>query len=126
MSDDNPFDAKVDEPTKAEPKADEATDTKAAPVDKPKRTRSTAKPKTADAKPAAKPKGPLSDHYDGSTPYDARQGEIQGGVKLHNGVPVAWVKPVNWVGPEPLLIGLNDLVNLRDVADDLISQVEKS
>lgn len=56
-------------------------------------------------------------------PFDARSGQIEGAIRVHNGLPVASLSIAGWVGDPNLVILAAELGDLQDVVDSLLTQV---
>lgn len=128
-AEDNPFDLDV---TGAAAPATDAAEKQAEPeTEKPKRTRRTKaeieaeKADKADKSAAKAEKEPkkLSESYNLGDTFSAEAGDLIGGIKPHNGVAVAYAQPKGWIGPEALIIGLDQLSDLKEIVDSLVEQV---
>lgn len=59
-------------------------------------------------------------------PFDARAGQIEGSVRMHNGLPIAVINLQGWVGEAPLTVLAAELKDVLEVASSLQKQVEKA
>lgn len=59
-------------------------------------------------------------------PFDARSGQIEGSVRMHNGLPIAVINLQGWVGEAPLTVLAAELRDVAEVVNSLQKQVEKA
>lgn len=79
----------------------------------------------SDDKKDEKPKGKPSEKYVLGKAYNERSGEIVGGIKGHNGIGVGYIQVAGWIGPEQLMVGIDQLQDVHAVVTGLLAQLDE-
>lgn len=100
---------------------------------------SSSKPDAEGAKPEPKPKAPrkpratkakdapktFADFPHDKLPLNAESGNVQGVIKVHNGLPIAQIGLKFWVGEIPLSVRADELADIENVITALRKEADK-
>lgn len=68
----------------------------------------------------------FSDFPQDKLPLNASAGQIEGAVRMHNGLPVAFLNLKGWIGDPPIAVLADELSDIEEVIASLRKQAEEA